>query len=259
MSILNIIRDFLINNNLPKGIIFKGNTNDFIKIKDLILSYYFCAEYSGCGNCKQCIMLKEGTHPDYVDLLSSDSIATIRDKISKIKFSPKYTKKYILVCDAVEKMTFQSLQSFLIPLENNDKSFFLFHCIDGVNLLPESLVSRCFLIEDDHIALIESDQYIDLCNELSKFVDGIRPYTWFDLKKIGNPSLYVVLYLLMKIVKVKFDYSLENNQKELNFWSRFYQELVKMVKNLHQNPNINPGIIVQRIWTMIQMKPINKI
>lgn len=251
MNILKIFDACISENTLPKGVIFDNSYESFDKIKQKLALSLLCEQQLGCGVCRGCMLYAEDNHPDLITIQPNDSIKVVREHLAKLRFSPKYALKYLFICNEVDKLSATTLQTFLIPLEESGNSIFIFNCLENINNLPKPLVSRCFVIQDVNLNF-DTDRYKSLYEQLKLFIDG-KQFTWFELKKFNNPSLYVVLYLLMGIVKEKFDESLLSNDPKNKFWGKFYQELVKMVKNLHQNPNINPGITVQRLWIMIQM------
>lgn len=107
---------------------------------------------AACGQCKSCLLLAAGTHPDYMDLQpepsESGKTSTLRiDQIRQLAefavLTPQYATQRVVIIDPVDQMNLQAANALLKTLEEpTAHTLLLLVCHDLDRLLP-TLRSRC--------------------------------------------------------------------------------------------------------------------
>lgn len=143
------------NSKLPHAWLFVGT--------DLELSQQFAQEFSSwvlclnkhnniaCGSCKSCVLFKAATHPDFYSVtLEEDHNSILVDSIRNLNNfldgKPQLGSKKIVLLYPAEKMNLQAANALLKNLEEPGENTILLLLTRHMNLLLDTIVSRCAIL-----------------------------------------------------------------------------------------------------------------
>ena len=98
-----------------------------------------------CNECKNCIAINEGTHPDVleIDAASNNGVDEIRDLIDKIKYGTILGRYKVYIIDEVHMMTPGAFNALLKTLEEPPEHvIFILATTEPHKILP-TILSRC--------------------------------------------------------------------------------------------------------------------
>ena len=98
-----------------------------------------------CNQCKNCIAINEGTHPDVleIDAASNNGVDEIRDLIDRVKYGTILGKYKVYIIDEVHMMTPGAFNALLKTLEEPPEHvIFILATTEPHKILP-TILSRC--------------------------------------------------------------------------------------------------------------------
>lgn len=97
-----------------------------------------------CNECPNCIAVKEGSHPDIIemDAASNRGIDDIRDLVSKVKYAPSLGKYKVYIIDEVHMMTTEAFNALLKTLEEPPSNVVFILCTTEPYKLMPTILSR---------------------------------------------------------------------------------------------------------------------
>ena len=98
-----------------------------------------------CNECKNCIAINEGTHPDVleIDAASNNGVDEIRDLIDRVKYGTILGKYKVYIIDEVHMMTPGAFNALLKTLEEPPEHvIFILATTEPHKILP-TILSRC--------------------------------------------------------------------------------------------------------------------
>ena len=98
-----------------------------------------------CNECKNCIAINEGTHPDVleIDAASNNGVDEIRDLIDKVKYGTILGRYKVYIIDEVHMMTPGAFNALLKTLEEPPEHvIFILATTEPHRILP-TILSRC--------------------------------------------------------------------------------------------------------------------
>ena len=98
-----------------------------------------------CNECKNCIAINEGTHPDVleIDAASNNGVDEIRDLIDKVKYGTILGRYKVYIIDEVHMMTSGAFNALLKTLEEPPEHvIFILATTEPHKILP-TILSRC--------------------------------------------------------------------------------------------------------------------
>lgn len=140
-----------------------------------------------CGNCDNCVMFREKTHPDYHFFSTENEtikIKEIRDFFENINLTPHYSVKKIYVIDGAEKMTTQAQNCILKTLEEPPSDVVIILLTANKEMLLETINSRVLTYSFKKYSKEEIKQAVEESLEnLDKDVEG------FNLSDLSKSEL----------------------------------------------------------------------
>ncbi|MDP8225379.1 MAG: DNA polymerase III subunit delta' [Candidatus Lernaella stagnicola] len=101
-----------------------------------------------CGACRSCLKVREGNHPDIIEVAKSDDsayykIGRIRELIRTAQFAPYESKYKIYLIDEAEAMTPEAANALLKTLEEPNAQTVLVLVTAYPHQLLPTIISRC--------------------------------------------------------------------------------------------------------------------
>lgn len=167
IGVKNSITKLLADGRFPHAVIIEGEA---LSGKSLLTSYItsalFCQEEnSPCGKCRDCTLVKAGTHPDLfvtslLDKKKNITVEQMRKLKSDAYMSPQMSNKKVFVIDYADTMNSQSQNAILKVLEEPPgDTIFIFQVRSRSALLP-TILSRCITYTLYEPGINESAKYI---------------------------------------------------------------------------------------------------
>ena len=104
-----------------------------------------CGVGETCNNCKNCLAINDGTHPDVleIDAASNNGVDEIRDLIDRVKYGTILGKYKVYIIDEVHMMTQGAFNALLKTLEEPPEHvIFILATTEPHKILP-TILSRC--------------------------------------------------------------------------------------------------------------------
>ena len=115
----------------------------------IILSRFLLCQNGqvGCGSCRGCLLLKEGTHPDFIHIKLEESaqnikISQIRSLIQQLELKPHQGGWRVVLIEDADKMNSSSANALLKTLEEPPEDTVLVLLIANESRLPATVASR---------------------------------------------------------------------------------------------------------------------
>ena len=119
-------------------------------LAEIIATGLLCFErhdLTHCGQCKSCLLVKAGNHPDLLSLEGSDKALGINDirQINQfVEQMPLIAKRKVVVIKGLDKMTLEATNGLLKSMEEPNQHSYLLMCTNQIEKLLPTIVSRCF-------------------------------------------------------------------------------------------------------------------
>ncbi len=98
-----------------------------------------------CGTCMNCQMVKNGNHPDIIeiDAASNNGVDEVRNLIDKVKYAPLQGKYKVYIIDEVHMMSTGAFNALLKTIEEPPEHvIFIFATTEPNKVIP-TIISRC--------------------------------------------------------------------------------------------------------------------
>ena len=235
----------------PKGVGKKLFAKEFAKI-------LLCEEKEGapCNQCKSCVMVEKGTHPDYL-LVEKDTkvtkIDTIREKLVRNMEIKPYQGNYkIIVIEDADTLTVEGQNAMLKTIEEPPHyGITILISTNRAKLLP-TILSRCILLRFNALSSNEMNGYLEKKGIISpkkeiyaQFAQGsigkakelIEEEGFWEKreraisfhKRLEEADLIQVYDLVKELSELK-----EDLPELLDFWLLWYRDLA-MIKSKGTN------------------------
>lgn len=130
--------------NGPEGVGRKTAAMDFIMMSS-------CESKSACGQCRSCILCRNGTNPDIITIntgkKASIGVDEIRSLENMIITAPEYSKYKFFIIEDGELMTVQAQNALLKTLEEPPAYAVIIIICSNISALLDTIKSRCAQID----------------------------------------------------------------------------------------------------------------
>ncbi len=146
--IVKTLQNALKNNKIAHAYLFAGpRGTGKTSMAKLFAKALNCEHGIGCqcNECKNCIAINEGTHPDVleIDAASNNGVDEIRDLIDKVKYGTILGRYKVYIIDEVHMMTPGAFNALLKTLEEPPEHVvFILATTEPHKILP-TILSRC--------------------------------------------------------------------------------------------------------------------
>lgn len=105
------------------------------------------ADGYACGSCKPCLLLRAGTHPDWIEVAPEDSavikIDQIRGLSERLSMRPQIGERQVALIFPAERMNVAAANALLKTLEEPTPDTHLLLVSDRIGKLSATIRSRC--------------------------------------------------------------------------------------------------------------------
>ena len=144
---------YLIQQRIPQALLISGNKGIGKQVLALNFAHALLCEqpkqdFSACETCHSCLLLKAGTHPDFMlvqpeEGKTSIAIDQIRNLIVKLSLKPQFERYRVVILSPADKMNTASSNAFLKCLEEPNERTVILLVTDKPSKLPATIRSRC--------------------------------------------------------------------------------------------------------------------
>lgn len=152
-----------------------------------IASTLMCiGEDKPCGKCNQCMKIEHGNHPD-LRVVSADKksigVDDIRDVINEVYTKPYEGDRKVIIIKNSDIITIQGQNAILKTLEEPSKDTTIILTVENINLLLDTIISRCQVIK---LGRIPTDMIYEFL--IKKGVEKDKAFTAANLSDgiVGN-------------------------------------------------------------------------
>jgi DNA polymerase-3 subunit delta' len=132
--------------NIPHAFLFCGQEGiGKRKVATEIARRLFCQVRTGCGECRPCIKLDRGNHPDFVVIQNEGSIGIEDSRMiaKEISEYPFEQDRRVIIIDNAETMTTEAANALLKTLEEPPPYNHFFIITSSEGEIPLTIRSRC--------------------------------------------------------------------------------------------------------------------
>lgn len=112
-------------------------------------------EHSPCGECLNCQMVQNGSHPDIIeiDAASNNGVDEVRDLIDRVKYAPMQGTYKIYIIDEVHMMTTGAFNALLKTIEEPPAHVVFILATTEPNKVIPTIISRCQRFDFNKVSL----------------------------------------------------------------------------------------------------------
>ncbi len=216
--------------NLTHGYIFEGPKNiGKLEMAKVFAQLILCqnSREKPCEKCSSCIKANANSHPDiHIIKLDENSIKRkdIDELQSSIYMKPYESKKKVYIIDDSHKMTLQATNTFLKTLEEPPEDTIIIMITINKDLLLDTIVSRCQLINFDMLGHKEVEKILveeyGIDEEKSKLLAGYSKGNVYKALKISDGKDKTLEYR-DEIVEI-VDKILENGKRAVFDYEKYF-------------------------------------
>ncbi|QKX02715.1 DNA polymerase III subunit gamma/tau [Wolbachia endosymbiont of Litomosoides sigmodontis] len=136
-------------NKIPQSILLSGNSGvgktTTARIIALCLNCSLGPTFEPCGSCKNCLAIKNSSHPDVIeiDAASHTSVDDIKVILGDICYSPIRSKFKVYIIDEVHMLSSSAFNALLKTLEEPPLSVKFILATTEIKKIPITIVARC--------------------------------------------------------------------------------------------------------------------
>lgn len=138
---------------------FVGPSGVGRKLTALAFAQALLCPSRGCGECRSCVRVSAGTHPDY-HLIVPDGqnvkIEQVRELERLAHLTPHEGTRKVFIVDEAERMTLPAANALLKTLEEPPTRTVLVLILSQVRAVPATILSRCQLVRFSPLSLPEA-------------------------------------------------------------------------------------------------------
>ena len=182
MDILEILLSSIKNNRIAHAYLFDGSANsDKLQSALLFAQALLCNNNDavtgkGCGTCKNCMMFKNNSHPDYHFLTVDGETIKVREHVEPffqdIRLASPYNCKKVYIINEAQKMNAASQNSILKTLEEPFSDVVIILLSENSNALLSTILSR--VIKYNFAVTAEEDVSEEIKEIFFKIIHGVE-------------------------------------------------------------------------------------
>ncbi len=149
-----------------------------------------------CNQCEQCLAIAKGNHLDVIemDAASNRGIDDFRAIREKVAYQPVQGQKKVYIIDEVHMLTNEAFNAILKTLEEPPAHALFILATTNPEKIPETVLSRCQLIQFRNLSETEIVAYIENISRLEG--SELSPEAGFTIASFARGGLRDALVLL---------------------------------------------------------------
>ncbi|AAW71022.1 DNA polymerase III subunit gamma/tau [Wolbachia endosymbiont of Brugia malayi] len=147
--LVRILENAFTLNRIPQSILLSGASGvgktTTARIIALCLNCSLGPTFEPCGSCKNCLTIKNSSHPDVIeiDAASHTSVDDIKVILGDICYSPISSKFKVYIIDEVHMLSSSAFNALLKTLEEPPPSVKFILATTEIKKIPITIIARC--------------------------------------------------------------------------------------------------------------------
>ncbi|MGL9761617.1 MAG: DNA polymerase III subunit gamma/tau [Wolbachia sp.] len=147
--LVRILENAFTLNKIPQSILLSGSSGvgktTTARIIALCLNCSMGPTFEPCGSCKNCLAIKNSSHPDVIeiDAASHTSVEDIKVILRDICYSPISSKFKVYIIDEVHMLSNSAFNALLKTLEEPPSSVKFVLATTEIKKIPITIIARC--------------------------------------------------------------------------------------------------------------------
>ena len=147
------LQNYVVQNRVPQALLINGalgigKQHLAEKFAQALLCEQPNSDGFNCGKCSRCLLLKAGTHPDFMEITPEEvgkniTIGQIRTLIEKLSLKPQFDRYRVILLHPADALNNAAANAFLKYLEEPTERTILILVTHRMNKLPATIKSRC--------------------------------------------------------------------------------------------------------------------
>lgn len=153
---INMLKAYLEKDRIPSAFIFSGpdGVGKFSIARELAkaVNCNQSQDFSACDNCRSCIQIEKGIHPDVFIFRPQGkaeeiTIDNIRELENHLTLTPQEAKKKFFIIDSAHRMNEPATNAFLKSLEEPPLDSVIILVTSQPQIFPDTIISRCQIVK----------------------------------------------------------------------------------------------------------------
>ncbi len=267
MNIMSLLEQVLQQERFPGAVLLQGCAKDSFAFVQSFLSFAFCEQHSRCGLCDGCQVFLAENHPELLVIAPLEKGHAIKiDQIRELQAMAYQTPHWVWIQQA-DSMNDNSANALLKILEEPALKTHFILTVDNKNLLPKTILSRCWQFDLPKEGIEEPIAHLPLMAYQDEFLNHLKLYLneQIDLIQILKPlEAYALDDVLCFLQYISFlmvqKYLLDKNPKDiallvsipLALWWTFWDNILQYRKQLRMGINLQAQLLLSRLFLILK-------
>jgi len=239
-------------NRIPHALLFLGvKGTGKRELAELFANFLLCQHTKNilvpCYACKNCLLFKASTHPDFQEIIVPENkiikIDTVRAVCEWVNTKPQQSNYRIVLLPALEYLNGQAANALLKTLEEPCKNVLFLLLSTNKHLIPATLFSRCQVLEckvEDDDSKIDDQQLAAIKEKLvtlqQLMVGTIMPHQLVEiwLKDKVEEVLTQLLIIWADLLKLFYNANSLLDVEPIQYELEIFKNSLKITNNLQE-------------------------
>ena len=267
---LNILEHMYQQNRWPSVIVLEGAKHVRQDILDVFIQLVFCQKKQRCGQCEQCLLIKENNHPD-IHLVQPEQVGhvikieQIRDIIEVCFRTPLLADVQLIIIENADALNVNSANALLKVLEEPSLKTHFILLVENHQMLIPTIRSRAWVLHSPSSESIPdfNPQTIELVPLLMSFLQNDSSIadllTYFEGRHLDE-SLLLLQFLSYQMLSKK-TLDTENQAicdlafmavAPMETWWHFYDLIIKFRRQNRLQASLQTNLVLSRLFLILK-------
>ena len=267
MNILSLLEQTFQQERFPGAVLLQGQQKESMAFVSSFLSFVSCETHQRCAQCESCHLFAADNHPDILVIAPLEKGHAIKiDQIRELQSMAYQTPHWVWIQQA-DTLNENSANALLKILEEPSLKTHFILTAENKNLLPKTILSRCWQFELPKESLEEEWQHSEIMGYEQAFLKNLKLYLdeQIDLIQIIKPfESYALDETLCFLQHISFlmvqKYLLDKKPDDIAFivaiplalWWTFWDNILQYRKQLRMGTNLQSQLLLSRLFLILK-------